>query len=139
MHLFLSLYALQKLKGRRKGDLLSRKGIQNSKTADYFKLHVIYSSIYEWTTLLKWFLQNLSPTSLILPYLSFSSTLQHTHTHTNYPWSRNLGCLIQQLRFLLNYFSGGTEVDLWKKSQVFFTSVSAGCCSCTTVPPPMTH
>lgn len=47
MHLFLSLYALQKLKGRRKGDLLSRKGIQNSKTADYFELHVIYSSIYE--------------------------------------------------------------------------------------------
>lgn len=35
----------------------------------------------------------------------------HKHTHINYPRSRNFLSLAQQLRSVINHFSGGTEAD----------------------------
>lgn len=50
----------------------------------------------------------------------------HKHTHINYPRSRNFRSLAQQLRSVINHFSGGTEADFWKKSQPFFKPLGAG-------------
>lgn len=119
MHLFSC--ALWKLKARKKGDMLNSEGIQILKLTEYFKWYVIYPSTYEWTIL-----PARSELSFFFPLHSLQLCETQTHTHINYPRSRNFLSLAQQLRSVINHFIGGTEADFWKKSQTFFKPLGAG-------------
>lgn len=64
---------------------LTPKQSQSQRMTEYFKLHCIYSPIYEGTILLKYLLQDLSPTSLVFHLHLSSSTLWNVHTHQHPP------------------------------------------------------
>lgn len=121
---------------------LTPKQSQSQRMTEYFKLRGIYSPIYEGTILLKYLLQDLSPTSLFPPSLFLFNSLERTRAHTpastNYPWSKNLTSLTQQLRSAVNSFNGGTETD-FKKLQTFRKSSGAARCFPTTVPLHLTY